>query len=604
MKRLIFFIFSIFFLSCVSYSSIDVSQLGKLPVLYNGRLQPLENIARFSLLTLKEKTTIKRVVDSEEVKVSPSLWLWEVFSSSPAIYTDKIFLIDHIDIKNEFNLNVDDKYFSYSEIESNILPILKKSTKLKDKDPLNIYEKNIVQLSQKIMFFHMLQHTFIPLKNISFYDYYKQYETNVSQGLAAFSKYNKTGSLTDKKEQLSLAQFNQDFKRHKQLRDLSQLYLYPSIDNPLDKNTWANTGGVLLRLLDQSSKINPVLNFYTALSKSYKMENYNEFNTILGEMILFFEKNMKTDFLKIKTEYLFHTIDPFTIAMALYVFAFISSLFYYLTNKISVYSLSSFLCTLAFILHTLGLIIRMYIQGRPPVTNLYSSSVFVGWVAIGLSLLQERIFKLKIGPMISSVLGFITLIIAYHLSLQSDTLEQMQAVLDSNFWLSTHVITITLGYAGTFLAGLLATVYIFNNVFKKTLLNNLDIYKMIYAIICFSLFFSFIGTILGGIWADQSWGRFWGWDPKENGALLIVIWNAIILHARASGVFKQKDIVLCVVFGNVVTAFSWFGVNMLGVGLHSYGFMDDAFQWLLLYSFVQLAIIFVGFNFSKNNSKK
>ena len=100
---------------------------------------------------------------------------------------------------------------------------------------------------------------------------------------------------------------------------------------------------------------------------------------------------------------------------------------------------------------------------------------------------------------------------------------------------------------------------------------------MVYGIVCFATFFSFVGTVLGGIWADQSWGRFWGWDPKENGALIIVLWNAIILHARWGGMVQQRGLMCLAIFGNVVTAWSWFGVNMLGVGLHSYGFTEAAF---------------------------
>ena len=116
--------------------------------------------------------------------------------------------------------------------------------------------------------------------------------------------------------------------------------------------------------------------------------------------------------------------------------------------------------------------------------------------------------------------------------------------------------------------------------------------SMIYGITCFSLFFSLVGTVLGGIWADQSWGRFWGWDAKENGALLIVIWNAILLHARWSGIAKIRGIASIAIFGNIVTAWSWFGTNMLGVGLHSYGFMDKAFNPLMYFILSQL--IFIG----------
>ena len=117
---------------------------------------------------------------------------------------------------------------------------------------------------------------------------------------------------------------------------------------------------------------------------------------------------------------------------------------------------------------------------------------------------------------------------------------------------------------------------------------------MVYGIVCFATLFSFVGTVLGGIWADQSWGRFWGWDPKENGALLIVLWNAIILHARWGGLIRERGLMNLAVFGNIVTSFSWFGVNMLGIGLHSYGFMDAAFNWLILFIVSQVAIILLG----------
>ncbi len=114
---------------------------------------------------------------------------------------------------------------------------------------------------------------------------------------------------------------------------------------------------------------------------------------------------------------------------------------------------------------------------------------------------------------------------------------------------------------------------------------------MTYGVFCFATLFSFVGTVLGGIWADQSWGRVWGWDPKENGAVLIVLWCALILHARWGGFIKQRGLMIMALFGNVVTSFSWFGVNMLGVGLHSYGFMQKAFPSLIGFIISQLALM-------------
>jgi ABC-type transport system involved in cytochrome c biogenesis permease subunit len=248
----------------------------------------------------------------------------------------------------------------------------------------------------------------------------------------------------------------------------------------------------------------------------------------------------------------------------------------------------------------------------------------------------ERIHKVGLGCAVAGFAGFVTLLIAHNLALGGDTMEPLRAVLDNNFWLATHVVVVTLGYASTFVAGLLAIAYIVLGIFTPILSTKvgkrevaaftaagtvaggvvgaaaagvaakavaarpgqLDVgetlERMVYGIVCFATLFSFTGTVLGGIWADQSWGRFWGWDPKENGALLIVLWNALILHARWGGLVKERGVINLAVFGNVVTSFSWFGVNMLGIGLHSYGFMDAAFKWLMLFIGSQVAIILVG----------
>jgi cytochrome c-type biogenesis protein CcsB len=280
--------------------------------------------------------------------------------------------------------------------------------------------------------------------------------------------------------------------------------------------------------------------------------------------------------------------------------------------------------------HTFGLIFRMVLEGRPPVTNLYSSAIFIGWGAALLGIVLERIYRIGIGNIVSAIAGFVTLLIAYNLALGGDTMEMLRAVLDTNFWLATHVVVVTLGYASTFVAGLLAIIYIVLGVFTPLLRQKLGergattlglavggvkgaltvkkevaksggqielgkaLSKMVYGIVCFATLFSFTGTVLGGIWADQSWGRFWGWDPKENGALLIVLWNAIILHARWGGLVRDRGIMNLAVFGNIATSFSWFGVNMLGIGLHSYGFMDAAFKWLAFFIATQLVIIGLG----------
>ncbi|MBL8994298.1 MAG: cytochrome c biogenesis protein CcsA, partial [Spirochaetia bacterium] len=177
---------------------------------------------------------------------------------------------------------------------------------------------------------------------------------------------------------------------------------------------------------------------------------------------------------------------------------------------------------------------------------------------------------------------------------EGDTLRVLVAVLDSNFWLSTHVIAINLGYAGVVFSGVVGHVYFVLALRKGTDPERLkEVFKLTYGVQAFGLLFSFTGTMLGGVWADQSWGRFWGWDPKENGALLIVLWGAILFHARFAGWIRDIGFAAGSVIGIMVVMMAWFGINLLGVGLHSYGFTEGLWTGLVSYLIAQsLFVIF------------
>lgn len=101
--------------------------------------------------------------------------------------------------------------------------------------------------------------------------------------------------------------------------------------------------------------------------------------------------------------------------------------------------------------------------------------------------------------------------------------------------------------------------------------------------------------MLGGIWADMSWGRFWGWDPKENGALMIVLWCAAAIHARIMGVVGDRIFLALAAFGNIIAAWAWFGVNLMGVGLHAYGFIDGGWLWFFIFVILQASVIPLAF---------
>jgi hypothetical protein len=205
-------------------------------------------------------------------------------------------------------------------------------------------------------------------------------------------------------------------------------------------------------------------------------------------------------------------------------------------------------------------------------------------------------YRNGIGTFVAGIAGAATLYIADFLGGSGDTMAMLVAVLDTNFWLAVHVTTVTLGYTATFVAGVIAVLYIGRGVFTPSLTPDAEksMGSMMYGVLCFATLLSFFGTVAGGIWADYSWGRFWGWDPKENGAVMIVIWNCLILHARWAGMVKNRGVAVLAVFGNVITAWSWFGTNQLSIGLHNYGFNKELAEGCRYFWLSQLAIMGIG----------
>ena len=241
--------------------------------------------------------------------------------------------------------------------------------------------------------------------------------------------------------------------------------------------------------------------------------------------------------------------------------------------------------------HLYGIILRIIIMQRPPISTLYESVIFVNLIGIICACFLEWNRKDGMGIFIGAICGTILHFVGFGYANDGDTLGMLVAVLNSNFWLATHVTTITTGYGTSLFAGLIGHVYLIqiirdpsNTKYLKTINANM------YGATIFALFFTLFGTILGGIWADQSWGRFWGWDPKENGALLIVMWQIMMLHMRITGYVKSTGFALGMILNNIVVILAWFGVNLLGVGLHSYGFATGIARNIAIFICLELFI--------------
>jgi ABC-type transport system involved in cytochrome c biogenesis permease subunit/LEA14-like dessication related protein len=416
---------------------------------------------------------------------------------------------------------------------------------------------------------------------------------NIEAGRAALLAW-RDGKPHDEK---ALAALKSDLVRFEAMSMKGQPFLIPTDDPVKSPDAWRGTSDALMAAAS-GGRLHPAVLTYAQMGDAFRSGRAADFNSAAADYLAQLQPQFGAVSAKARREQFFNNLSPFTNAMAIYVAVSLCAICFWFAPVSGEWlrRTAVLLCLLALVIHAGGLIFRMALEGRPPVTNLYSAAVFIGFAACVLGLVLETVWRNSIGIIVSSLIGFSTLLIAHHLALAGDTMEMMRAVLDTNFWLSTHVVIVTLGYASTYVAGFLGIVFVVRGTFTTSLDAALrkSLAKMIYAITCFAALFSFVGTVLGGIWADQSWGRFWGWDPKENGALIIVLWNVLILHARSGGMARERGLANLAIFGNIVTAWSFFGTNMLGVGLHSYGFMDEERVALIAFVASQLALIALG----------
>ncbi|MBA3849857.1 MAG: cytochrome C biogenesis protein [Opitutus sp.] len=574
-------------------TGFKLNEFGRVPVLVNGRIKPLDTVARTSILTIRGNQSIRRPDGSH---IAPIEWLGDVLFAPAKADTYKIFLIENHEVLDLLKLSVDDgdgkKRFSYEQLRPQ-LPELDRQARLVENVEAQLrtpFQRQVSTVRERVIHYLQLKTSVQVPDSPDFLSELVMFEKALPAGIEAIRAKSK-GEEDFNQDAVNAMREMAD--RFTYMEQMGNLRTVPPDAGDSDPTHWRTAGGALMESY-ATGRLNPSVMSYAVLGHAWRKGDAKQFNEIAGFFHTQLEERYPDAMRKSDVESRFNAAGPFYSSMVLYVLALLLGLGSWLKWPDTLQRSGYYLLGLAFIATTAGIATRMWLEGRPPVTNLYSSALGVGWGAVFLCLILERIYKNSVGAVTGGMIGFATLVIAHHLSIGGDTLEMMRAVLDSNFWLATHVVVITIGYSATFLAGFLAIIYILRGVFTRSLDHATadSLYRMTYGITCFATLFNLVGTVLGGIWADQSWGRFWGWDPKENGALMIVIWTAVMLHARWGGLVKARGFMVLAVFGNIVTSWSWFGTNMLGVGLHSYGFMDAAFYALV--SFVASQLLLMG----------
>ncbi len=314
---------------------------------------------------------------------------------------------------------------------------------------------------------------------------------------------------------------------------------------------------------------------------------------------------------QINIEVLYNKVHPFRLAYISYLFSSLILLFIWIRNSQKGMAFAWLFVGLGFALHIAGFAIRVYLAGRPPVSNMYETVIWASFGTILFSMILEAIYKFRVILLAGSLTGLFALIVAdFAPAVLDPSLQPLEAVLRSNYWLVVHVMTISISYAAFLLAfglGDLGLIYfVIDEEKHKDKIQQIT--TGVYRAMQIGVAFLAPGIILGGIWADYSWGRFWGWDPKETWALIALLGYIVVLHGRLSGWLKNFGVAAAGVITFSLVVMAWYGVNfVLGAGLHSYGFGAGGLEYVS--AIVGLHLLFCAYAYiihvnRKPNDKK
>jgi len=566
-----------------------------IPIQNGGRIKPLSTYAGFTMLGLHGARSMAIEGDSGKTyKIKPTAWLLDALFrpqfaiEQPTFRVDNSAALEAVGIKPRGKR---DRY-SYADIEPGRAKLveLAKSYEAIDAKKRDPVQTQTVDLAYNFRNYESLLGYFgFARAGITLHGTGKENAPDQRTDLSTVLQ-----TAPQIREQLNLSKANgTEIPTHvkallEQVLDAANfskfgLFILPPGDSK--ETLWKSAGNSIMEVMT-SPTLDPTLAIADVRSLENAARSVTDEVAFRNQLISLRENLAKRadargEYKSIPLEAQYYQLNWFLYALVFFLIGTIAALgmWTFGQGKVStVLAWATFIPTLTgLIFCVVAITKRSLIMHRPPVGNLYDTIIFIGTTVVILALLVEWFTKKRFALGIAPILGTLLIVLArrYELGDAKDHMDPLVAVLDSNFWLTTHVITITLGYSAGLLAAFLACGYMMLRGLRldggnKDLRRSLT--KAVYGMICLTLFLSLIGTVLGGIWANYSWGRFWGWDPKENGALLIVLWTLSILHARLGGYIKEWGIHLAAAFTAVIVTFSWWHVNFLGVGLHNYGF--------------------------------
>ncbi|MFA7692067.1 MAG: cytochrome c biogenesis protein CcsA [Candidatus Hydrogenedentales bacterium] len=601
--------------------SDDVLDLfASIPVQESGRIKPLDTVARFYLLRLNGKRSLRVEKDGKSQSRSSLEWFLDCLFYPEVTDTYRCFSVDSYEAVTAAGIEAHGKKrdrYSYHELQPGLDRLMSLAQKAAELPPetQTFVDTQIITLAGNVLAYESLTH---------FLDFAKiRYETENNAILTSVFNDRETVRTSDILEKIPkhmetlIEQSHQlsDEERQPLSQGINQLFslldhavlnagLFAFLaPDEREENVWLSPADIMEQSFESTASMDGYiegLRIFEAMTDS--LTSPSAFYDTLRNLhrVLISRATARNEYKHINLEIHYYRANYLFFSQWLFLTSFLLIAITWLRKKSDGWSLlMNFSLLPPIALLAISITLRCIIRERPPVTTLYETILFSTLIAALLGFALELVSRNRISMSLGALFGLLGLFFAWRYEARegTDTMPAVIAVLDTNFWLAIHVTTIIIGYGAGLFTAALGHVYVFLRILRlkqhrPSFFNDLG--RITYGVFSFCLVFTLIGTVLGGIWAAQSWGRFWGWDPKENGALLIVLWALAILHARRGGYLRHDGIALSAIVLGMIVVFAWWGVNALGVGLHSYGFTSGIWGVLLAFWAVETAIILAG----------
>ena len=559
-----------------------------------GRVKPYDTFARETLQLVWGKQSYKP--EGKEVS-KPATEVIMTWIMAPQLWDDQKFIrLDHRGMKEALKIDLKRKYYSPRELVRNPrmdLVLRELAEMRRNNEKLTPYFQSVQRLENQLMTFHNLR-----LAGLRVAPAPKGHPN----GDAWLAIAQLDGELKQRFIDLSKA-----FAKALQSTTAPQKEADSSYGN---KGNYGDSEAAETAAKEGSNGDGEMApeeeNEIQKLAKAEKPDisdaNYEAKDMSLEEAVKAFsaaaQKNnpdLYADVKMIDTEVFYNNLHPFLWSWILYLFGALFALVFWQTNWKYMYFGAWFVTVAGLLLHSYGFYLRVILTGRPPVSNMYETVIWVAWGAIAFALGFEWLKKRGFILLSGCLTGVLCMIVADNAPIILDkSLQPLEPVLRSNMWLTVHVLTITLSYAPLFLAsalGIAGLVYIIKGEGESSEKVK-ALAQACYRCIQIGVVLLAAGTILGGVWADYSWGRFWGWDPKETWALIALLGYLAILHGRLVGWVRNFAMLAWSVVTFNLVIMAWYGVNfVLGAGLHSYGFGAGGIEYVA--SFCGILLVFV-----------